>query len=126
MSDCFVTQRTAASQAPPSMGFPGEDYWNGVPFSSTGDLPNLGIEPVSLASPTPAHGFFTTEPPTFVDMHSLFPIEASVTSSLNIFLSLGPAPFSFITVSQCLVLSNTLKYLVCVSLLSEQSGGSCS
>ena len=26
------------------MGFPGQEYWNGLPFPSPGDLPNPGIE----------------------------------------------------------------------------------
>ena len=54
----FVTPRTAAYQAPPSMGFSRQEYWSGVPLPSPGDLPDPGIEPVSLAL---AGGFFTTE-----------------------------------------------------------------
>ena len=34
-----------ASQAPLSMRFSSEEYWNGLPFPSPGDLPNPGIEP---------------------------------------------------------------------------------
>ena len=30
-------------------GFSRQEYWSGVPFSSLGDLPNIGIEPRSLA-----------------------------------------------------------------------------
>ena len=36
-------------QAPLSMGFPRHEYWSGLPFSSPGNLPNLGIEPRSPA-----------------------------------------------------------------------------
>jgi len=36
------------------------EYGSGLPFSSTGDLPNLGIK---SESPTLPGGFFTTEPP---------------------------------------------------------------
>ena len=36
-------------QALLSMGFPRQDYWSGLPFSSPGDLPDLGIEPKSPA-----------------------------------------------------------------------------
>ena len=36
-------------QAPLSMGFPNLEYWSGQPFPSSGDLPNLGIEPRSTA-----------------------------------------------------------------------------
>ena len=32
-------------QASLSMGFPRQEYWNGVPFPSPGDLPRSGIEP---------------------------------------------------------------------------------
>ena len=38
-------------------------YWSGLPFPTSGDLPNPGIEPVSLASLALGGGFFTTEPP---------------------------------------------------------------
>ena len=49
-----------AFQAPLSMGFPRQEYWSELPFSSPGDLFDPGIEPVS---PALADGFFTTEPP---------------------------------------------------------------
>ena len=42
-----ATPRTVARQAPLSMGFPRQEYWSGLPFSS-GDLPDPGIEPRSL------------------------------------------------------------------------------
>ena len=31
------------------MGFPRQEYWNGLPFPSPGNLPNPGIEPESPA-----------------------------------------------------------------------------
>ena len=34
--------------------------WETLPFPSPGDLPNPGIEPMSLMSPALAGGFFTT------------------------------------------------------------------
>ena len=40
----LATPWTVARQAPLSMGFPRQDYWNGSPFLSPGDLPNSGIE----------------------------------------------------------------------------------
>ena len=46
---------TVARQAPLSMGFPRQEYWNGLPFRSAGDLANPGIEPTS---PALAGGFF--------------------------------------------------------------------
>ena len=33
--------------------------WSELPFPTPGDLPNLGIKPVSLSSPALAGGFFT-------------------------------------------------------------------
>ena len=60
MANPFVTPWTIAYQAPPSMGFPRQEYWNGLPFPSPGDLPNPEIEP---ESPELAGGIFTSEPP---------------------------------------------------------------
>ena len=54
------TPWTAARQAPLSMGFSRQEYWSRLPFPSSGDLPNPGIEPMSLASPARAGRFFTT------------------------------------------------------------------
>ena len=42
---------TVLSQAPLSVGFSRQVYWSGLPCSSPGDLPDLGIESVSPASP---------------------------------------------------------------------------
>ena len=47
----FVTPWTVAYQAPPSMRFSRQEYWSGVPFPSPGDLPDPGIEPMSLIAP---------------------------------------------------------------------------
>ena len=56
----FVTLRTVAHQAPLSMGFSRQEYWSGLPCPPPGDLPDPGIEPVSLMSPALAGVFFTT------------------------------------------------------------------
>ena len=45
----FATPWAVAYQAPPSMGFSRQEYWNGLPFPSPGNLPNPGIEPGSPA-----------------------------------------------------------------------------
>ena len=47
----FVTPRTVAHQAPLSMGFPKQEYWSRLSFPLPGDLPDPGIEPMSLVSP---------------------------------------------------------------------------
>ena len=51
---------TVACLAPLSKGFFRKIYWSGFPFPPPGDLPDPGIEPVSLTSPLMAGGFFTT------------------------------------------------------------------
>ena len=56
----FATLWTVIHQAPLSMGFSRQEYWSGLPFTSPGDLPNPGVEPVSLTSPALSTGFFTT------------------------------------------------------------------
>ena len=56
----FVTSWTVDGQTPLSTGLPRQEYWSGSPFPSPGDLPNAGIDPVSLESPPLAGGFFTT------------------------------------------------------------------
>ena len=59
VSNSFVNSWTTACQAPLSIEFPKQEYWNGLPFPSPGDLPYPGIKP---ASPALAGRFFTTEP----------------------------------------------------------------
>ena len=40
----FATPWTVAFRAPLSMGFPRQEYWSGLPFPPSGDLPNPGDE----------------------------------------------------------------------------------
>ena len=56
----FVAPWTVARQAPLSMEFSRQEYWNGLPFPPPGDLPKPRIEP---ASPALASGFFITGRP---------------------------------------------------------------
>ena len=42
------------------MGFSKQEYWSGLPCPPPGNLPDPGIEPVSLMSSAVARGFFTT------------------------------------------------------------------
>ena len=51
---------TAGHQASLPIGFPSLEYWNGLPCRPPGDLPDPGIEPVSLSLPALAGGFLTT------------------------------------------------------------------
>ena len=45
----FVTPWTVALQTPLSMGFSSQEYWSGLPFPSSADLPDPGIKPRSSA-----------------------------------------------------------------------------
>ena len=55
----FVTPWTEVCQAPLSMGFFRQEYWSGLPGPPPGDLPEPGIQPMSLMSPTLAGGILT-------------------------------------------------------------------
>ena len=59
----FAAPWPVARQAPLSMGFSRQEYWSGLPFPPLGDLPDPGIEPLSLASPALAGRLFTFAPP---------------------------------------------------------------
>ena len=56
----FVTLWTVAHQALLSMEFSRQEYWSGLLCPHPGDLPNPGVEPMSLASPVLEDRFFTT------------------------------------------------------------------
>ena len=45
----FVTPWTVVHQAPLSIGFSRQEYWSGFPCPPPRDLPNPGIDPVSLS-----------------------------------------------------------------------------
>jgi len=55
-----VTPWTVAYQASQSIGFSRQEYWNGLPFLSPGDLPDPGIEP---RPPTLQADALPSEPP---------------------------------------------------------------
>ena len=59
MPNSFVTLWTISHQAPLSMGFSKQEYWNRLSRPPPGDLPNPGIKPTF---PALAGRFFTTEP----------------------------------------------------------------
>ena len=58
----FVAPQTVAHQAPLSMGFSWQEYWNGLPFSTPEILHDPGIEPMLLVPPELAGRFFATAP----------------------------------------------------------------
>ena len=56
----FVMLWTIGHEAPLHMGFSRQEYQSGLPSPPPGDLPDAGIEPGSLTSPSLAGGFLTT------------------------------------------------------------------
>ena len=56
----FVALWAVVHQAPLPMGFSRQGYWSGLSFTFAGDLPDPGMEPTSLVSPSLAGGFFNT------------------------------------------------------------------
>ena len=72
----FVRLWTAVCQAPLSMGFFRQGYQSGLSFPPPRDLPDPGIEPMSLRSPALASGFFTTsstqEPQNLTNLDTTF------------------------------------------------------
>ena len=63
LQSCNSLRPPIAHQAPRSMGISRQEYWVELPFPPPGDLPDPGIEPMFLASPALAGGFFTNAPP---------------------------------------------------------------
>ena len=62
MSASFVTPQTVACQAPLFMRFHRQEYWSGLPFPSSRDLPDPGIKPMSSVSPALQADSLPTEP----------------------------------------------------------------
>ena len=58
-----TTLWTLARQAPLSLGFSQQEYWDGLLFPPPRGLPGAGIKYVSPASLALKAGFFITEPP---------------------------------------------------------------
>ena len=56
----FVTLWTLTHQAPVQGFSRRQKYWSGLTCPSPGDLPDTGIEPISLTSPALVGGLFTT------------------------------------------------------------------
>ena len=59
MSNSLRPPWTVACQAPLSMGFPRQEYWSGLSFPFSGDVPDPGME---IEFPAFAGRLLTTEP----------------------------------------------------------------
>ena len=56
----FVIPLTVALKGPLSMRFTRQEYWNGLTFPTSWDLPDPGLKLMSPVSPALSGGFFTT------------------------------------------------------------------
>ena len=113
MSDC-VTRWTVACQAPVSMGFPRQEYWSGLPFPFSEDLPNPGAKPESSVL---AGWFFTTEVTRETPSHPLaYKITQSIKINQVIFQGLLPSEMAHTLVcGVCFSLNKSTSYLSTVS-----------
>ena len=59
----FVTLWTVACQAPLSMGFSRQEYWNELPCPPPGEIPDPGTKPISLVSPALVRSSLPLVPP---------------------------------------------------------------
>ena len=95
------------------MGFPRQEYYNGLPFPSPGYLPNPRIEPGSFAL---AGGFFTTEPPGKTQVISIN--TSPVFSSVEMSHSLQQIPLDSSTaVHRPHMLSHIISHLLITGLV---------
>ena len=88
----FATPWTVALQASLSMGFSRQEYWSGLLCLPPGDLPDTGIELVSLRSPALASGFFTISATWEAPKH---PPPLGTTDLIPFSMSLGLLSFVF-------------------------------
>ena len=80
----FATPVTIALQVPLSIGFPGKEYWNRLPFPTPGDPTDPGTRPISLACPALAGEFFTMASPGKFGALSLHLVPGSVLYCKNV------------------------------------------
>ena len=99
VSDSFATPWTGSFL---SIGFPRQEHWSELPFPPPGDLPNPGIEPVSLhlLSCRRLTGVVNGTQPTMAvsmvgGLYRLVTYQRRVTAQ-GIFINEPPLPFSLI------------------------------
>ena len=83
MSDSLQPHGPVACQAPLSIGLSRQNYWNGLPFPSPGDLPDPGIEPATLISPALAVGFLTTSSIFYIKQRKKLQAQAVLYRSIS-------------------------------------------
>ena len=103
------------------MGFSRQEYWSGLPCLPPGDIPDLGIEPISPCSCCVAGELFTTEPQGKLTVYFLaYFLAASVASSSFSSPYLGPL-FAIAQFFGSSLLNNMLLYLSCSSQFYYES-----
>ena len=109
MWDIIETLWTVTYQALLSVAFSRQEYWNGLPFPSSGYLSDQGIKPMSSASSTLTGGFFTTEPPGILRCLYILEFNPLLVAHLQIFSPILRVVFlsffSFIFISWRLITS---------------------
>ena len=78
----FATPWTVAHQAPLSMGFSRQEYWSGLPFLSSGDLPDPGID----RSPALQADSLLPEPPGKPYIYNIVSVSAIQQSEAVIYI----------------------------------------
>ena len=69
------------------------EYWSGLPFPSPGDLPDPGIEPMSLMSPPRQAGSLPLAPPGKPHVPAYMLISFDFSLSIVNFQSIFPLSF---------------------------------
>ena len=67
----FAAPWTVVFQAPVSLGFSRQEYWDRLPFPTSSNLPDPGIRPASVAYPALAGRFVITVPPGKLHVYKL-------------------------------------------------------
>ena len=76
MSDSVRPHRQQPTRLPPSLGLSRQEYWSGLPFPPPGNLPDSGIESISLAL---AGRFFTTREAQLLTAAAAKPLQSCPT-----------------------------------------------
>ena len=113
-----ATPWTVAHQAPLSMGFSRQEFQSGLPIPSPGDLPDSGIEPMSLTSPALSRGFFTTS----TTWEALFKASQRILIGSND-LCLFPSLYNILRQNTCCKERILPRLKTDVTLMTEISGG---
>ena len=112
----FVTPWTVAHQAPQSMGFSRQEYWSGLPFPSSGDLPNPGMEPGSPALQTDA---LPSEPPGNPEVNKGTPNRGLI-CQITLLIPFLQVCIDAIVTLLCPTLCDLMDYIVCQAPLSME------